>query len=102
MASPKYPNGLAIVLAILIFSLSFQAFISVDSVSSSNGGSLKQRKKMLGSRPPSCINKCLSCIPCLPFPVIPPSQNQKTVLSQEETYYPVSWRCGCKNKVFHP
>ncbi|XP_024520145.1 EPIDERMAL PATTERNING FACTOR-like protein 1 [Selaginella moellendorffii] len=79
----------------------------------------------IGSRPPSCSNKCNSCLPCqavqVPAPLShhspsssstpsssssspqgesssPPSQ----VCSEYSNYKPEGWKCKCGNKLYNP
>lgn len=73
---------------------------------------VQQKKKILGSRPPACVNKCLSCRPCMATLVIPPHHtNSKTAhykkphkysIDEDDTYYLLSWKCKCGNKVYQP
>jgi hypothetical protein len=67
-------------------------------------GHVKQMKLVLGSRPPGCVNKCLSCRPCMAALVpSPPHRTELKVSSQrDESYYLLSWKCKCKDKFFHP
>lgn len=65
----------------------------------------EQRKPVLGSRPPQCINKCLNCEPCIATLVISPHRIKSTVLPKEEkdeSYYLLSWKCRCGDKLFQP
>lgn len=76
---------------------------------------VQQKKKILGSRPPACVNKCLSCRPCMATLVIPPHHTKsKTAATtnfktsnkyssdEDDTYYLLSWKCKCGNKVYQP
>ncbi|VAH08479.1 unnamed protein product [Triticum turgidum subsp. durum] len=50
-----------------------------------------------GSHPPRCTSKCGSCSPCVPVHVsVPPG-----VLVTTE-YYPVAWRCKCRDRLYMP
>ncbi|XP_051205350.1 uncharacterized protein [Lolium perenne] len=50
-----------------------------------------------GSHPPRCTSKCGSCSPCSPVHVsVPPG-----VLVTTE-YYPVAWRCKCRDRLYMP
>ncbi|KAG6425332.1 hypothetical protein SASPL_115762 [Salvia splendens] len=65
------------------------------------------RKMVLGSRPPACVNKCMSCRPCQATLVIPPHQTKKWGVSisshrEDDTYYLLSWKCMCGNKLYQP
>lgn len=76
---------------------------------------VQQKKKILGSRPPACVNKCLSCRPCMATLVIPPhhtksktgsttnfQKSNKYSSDEDDTYYLLSWKCKCGNKVYQP
>ncbi|KAJ8643145.1 hypothetical protein MRB53_004893 [Persea americana] len=108
MASPRsYPNGLCTAVVILIFSLTVLASRPVGSVFSKFGETFHKQRKLavLGSRPPMCVNKCFSCRPCMATLVIPPHRSTSTVLSKEEkdeSYYLLSWKCRCGDKLFQP
>lgn len=66
----------------------------------------KQMKLVLGSKPPKCVNKCLSCRPCMAALVIPPHRNnigfKAATNHQDESYYLLTWKCRCRNKFFQP
>ncbi|KAK8933429.1 EPIDERMAL PATTERNING FACTOR-like protein 4 [Platanthera zijinensis] len=50
-----------------------------------------------GSSPPTCRSRCGRCFPCRPIHVaIQPGR------SFPLEYYPVAWRCKCRNKLFMP
>ncbi|XP_031271909.1 EPIDERMAL PATTERNING FACTOR-like protein 8 [Pistacia vera] len=70
----------------------------------SEGEKEKQMKKVLGSRPPQCVNKCLNCKPCVAALIVPPHPKSRLRASSEEdeNYYLLSWKCRCGNKLFHP
>ncbi|KAL1565047.1 EPIDERMAL PATTERNING FACTOR-like protein 6 [Salvia divinorum] len=90
------------------------ALTSIFLISSISGGirassSLEDeeelRKMVLGSRPPACVNKCMSCRPCEATLVIPPRQTKKWGLSshrEDNSYYLLSWKCRCGNKLYQP
>ncbi|KAL5783118.1 hypothetical protein ACOSP7_008147 [Xanthoceras sorbifolium] len=74
-----------------------------------------EKEKLVGSRPPGCINKCLNCKPCMATLVVQPHQRQwnnnnkrfyKTTSSspreEGDTYYLLSWKCKCGSKLFQP
>ncbi|EFJ31719.1 hypothetical protein SELMODRAFT_86865 [Selaginella moellendorffii] len=57
----------------------------------------------IGSRPPSCQNKCNRCIPCQAVQVPTPIERKSPVVSVEySNYKPEGWRCKCGNKLFNP
>lgn len=115
------------VLMILIFSLSYLPSKSVGESSSSSYmrrssavvvDQLQPRKKVLGSRPPTCVNKCMSCRPCMATLVIPPHrirtssittttttqayQQSSSFHREDDSYYLLSWKCKCGDKLFQP
>ncbi|KAI5018990.1 uncharacterized protein LOC123414068 [Hordeum vulgare subsp. vulgare] len=50
-----------------------------------------------GSHPPRCTSKCGSCSPCVPVHVsVPPGVMVTT------EYYPVAWRCKCRDRLYMP
>jgi hypothetical protein len=50
-----------------------------------------------GSHPPRCTSKCGSCSPCAPVHVsVPPGEMVTT------EYYPVAWRCKCRDRLYMP
>jgi hypothetical protein len=66
---------------------------------------VKQMKLVLGSRPPRCVNKCLSCRPCMAALVPSPRHRTDLKVSShqgDESYYLLSWKCKCKDKFFQP
>ncbi|XP_030525569.1 EPIDERMAL PATTERNING FACTOR-like protein 8 [Rhodamnia argentea] len=88
-----------------------------------SGESLKQGEMVLGSRPPDCVAKCFGCTPCLPTLVVAGyqkkhfgtpsledhSHNFRTewfrtspLHDEGNSYYLLSWRCRCGDKIFHP
>nr|KYP55703.1 Polygalacturonase [Cajanus cajan] len=105
MDSPKvHLNGLKTSLTlILIISLTLFPSNSVGLK-----GVMKQRNLLvLGSRPPKCVNKCLSCRPCMAALVISPHNrvgriHKATTAQRDEGYYLLSWKCKCGNKFFQP
>ncbi|XP_061344548.1 EPIDERMAL PATTERNING FACTOR-like protein 8 [Gastrolobium bilobum] len=108
MDSPKiYPNGLKTsVTLILIISLTFFPSNSAWLPSMKESKDLMQKKLVLGSRPPRCVNKCLSCRPCMAALVISPHNRvghiHKATAQRDEGYYLLSWKCKCGNKFFQP
>ncbi|XP_056174733.1 EPIDERMAL PATTERNING FACTOR-like protein 8, partial [Syzygium oleosum] len=71
---------------------------------------LKIRREMVGSRPPICVNRCLSCRPCMATLVIHPpavgggGAEDVGASSHEgsDSYYLLTWKCKCGNKLFQP
>ncbi|KAL1372329.1 hypothetical protein AAHE18_01G195900 [Arachis hypogaea] len=117
-SSKKYPNGLKFsVTMILIISLTLfpsnsagspsnSNSISSSSSNNNNNNGLMQKKLVLGSRPPRCVNKCLNCRPCMAALVITPHHRDghihKETAPRDEGYYLLSWKCKCGNKFFEP
>ncbi|KAL5072485.1 hypothetical protein RYX36_011469 [Vicia faba] len=93
-----------------IFTVLFIFFFSISggSVVLERNGNLEERKMVIGSRPPSCLNKCMNCRPCIATLVIPNNKKRNKgfqVLSrgdQDETYYLLTWKCICRNKLYQP
>ncbi|KAG5523315.1 hypothetical protein RHGRI_035210 [Rhododendron griersonianum] len=94
---------------ILISSLSFLPSKSVGL----QWSSLKQRKMVIGSRPPGCVNKCMSCRPCMATLVVihPHDNNKKGEFAkisdsvsrrEDDPYYLLSWKCKCGDKLYQP
>ncbi|KAL1809716.1 hypothetical protein ACET3Z_026706 [Daucus carota] len=109
--------NLVLLTIILIFPVSHLLSISVAASGSGEGNEmLQQKKKILGSRPPACVNKCFSCRPCMATLVIPPhhtksktttttsnyKKSNKYSSDEDDTYYLLSWKCKCGNKVYQP
>ncbi|XP_020521429.1 EPIDERMAL PATTERNING FACTOR-like protein 8, partial [Amborella trichopoda] len=75
------------------------------SLSSYSGDEFRERKPVIGSRPPACINRCLSCRPCMAVLVVPPHHKESFQLHDDidaNNYYLLSWKCRCGNRVFQP
>ncbi|KAI3789636.1 hypothetical protein L2E82_02437 [Cichorium intybus] len=77
------------------------------SISVDEGVSGVERKKTLGSRPPGCVNRCMSCTPCRPILVIPPHHEiidfrDLSSHREDDCYYLLSWKCKCGDKLFQP
>ncbi|KAI4379551.1 hypothetical protein MLD38_005832 [Melastoma candidum] len=53
----------------------------------------------IGSRPPSCTNRCGRCAPC-DATQIPASTDRKTV--DYTNYEPEGWKCKCGSHFFDP
>ncbi|KAI9117572.1 hypothetical protein K1719_011738 [Acacia pycnantha] len=113
MGSPKtHKNGLnlkkttsLILVLILIISLTLP-FPSISEGSDSGEG-MKEKKVVLGSRPPGCMNKCFGCNPCRAALAI--SARHRSEMAEEsvgqrdrEGYYHLSWKCKCGNKLYEP
>ncbi|PRQ46361.1 hypothetical protein RchiOBHm_Chr2g0088241 [Rosa chinensis] len=104
-----------IILMMLIFCLTFlssnsgEPLLPRDQHGDHEQQLKKQMKMALGSSPPRCVNRCMSCRPCTATLVVPPHHhkinNLKTTPDHydgDETYYLLSWKCRCRNKLFQP
>eukprot|EP00249_Psilotum_nudum_P002636 c15756_g1_i2 orf=169-564(-) len=66
----------------------------------------------IGSRPPSCVNKCNACFPCEAVQVPTPANNRKArahfpssasrMHVNYSNYQPEGWKCKCGNAFFNP
>ena len=64
-------------------------------------------KKVIGSRPPACVNKCHKCRPCMATLVVPHNKKKGFSLKvvspgEDDPYYLLSWKCTCGHKLFQP
>ncbi|KAK9054666.1 hypothetical protein SSX86_025745 [Deinandra increscens subsp. villosa] len=94
-----YLRGLKAVFTVMLL-LSLTALHSI-----SVAASVPQKKKILGSRPPGCVNKCANCRPCeatLVIPTHPKLIENRDQSHWEGNYYLLSWKCKCGDKLFHP
>ncbi|KAL4626449.1 hypothetical protein ACB098_05G065100 [Castanea mollissima] len=105
MAPVTYLLGLKVaVTVVFIFSITILPPKSVESLSSGYGETLEQSKMVLGSKPPGCVNKCLNCRPCMATLVIPHQRNgfSANTRGEDDSYYLLSWKCRCGNKLYQP
>ncbi|XP_044464680.1 EPIDERMAL PATTERNING FACTOR-like protein 8 [Mangifera indica] len=109
MASSRaYQFGLqkrVLAMLIIVFIMfSSESAGSTQYLRGSEGEKKKQTNKVVGSRPPACVNKCLNCKPCVATLVVPPHPKPriKAPSEEDEDYYLLSWKCRCGNKLFHP
>ncbi|KAK9282323.1 hypothetical protein L1049_005237 [Liquidambar formosana] len=101
--SRTHNHGLKIAVTLIFFSsLTFLPPKSVGSVFSRESESLQQKKMVLGSRPPGCVNKCLSCRPCMATLVIPPHEKRTSSHREDDSYYLLFWKCRCGDKLYQP
>ncbi|KAL5056843.1 hypothetical protein RYX36_028447 [Vicia faba] len=70
---------------------------------------LEERKVVIGSKPPECVNKCMKCRPCMATVVVNDHDHQKkkgfkldSSHEENDSYYLLSWKCRCGNKLFQP
>ncbi|KAJ7978924.1 Epidermal patterning factor-like protein [Quillaja saponaria] len=102
---PKYPNGFKI--SVILMLTIFTTFFPSNSVGSSkllrDTNGLEHKKLVLGSRPPRCVNKCMSCRPCNAALVIPHHRDGLMASGdRDESYYLLSWKCKCGDKIYQP
>ncbi|KAL4292214.1 hypothetical protein S245_025161 [Arachis hypogaea] len=90
-----------------IFSLTLLLPISGDAGGRSLlGEDESNNKAVIGSRPPACVDKCMKCRPCMATVIVPNHRRSKGLFkhddNKDDSYYLLSWRCTCGNKLFHP
>ncbi|GMI93902.1 epidermal patterning factor like 8 [Hibiscus trionum] len=97
------PIGLKVAITVVFIIFSNTIFLMPSD------GAVKQQSEMvLGSKPPGCVNKCLSCRPCMATLVIPSTKwknNFKKVMyrgDEDDSYYLLAWKCKCGDKLFQP
>ncbi|KAJ7278576.1 hypothetical protein O6H91_Y384500 [Diphasiastrum complanatum] len=66
----------------------------------------------IGSRPPSCQNKCNACNPCLAIQVPTPQRRRSDqdptaagagqIMGEFSNYKPEGWKCKCGSRFFNP
>ncbi|KAF4372353.1 hypothetical protein F8388_027026 [Cannabis sativa] len=100
----NYFNVGAVITVLFIFSI---IILPPKTVGFEYSSREEERKMVLGSRPPQCVNKCLNCRPCEATLVVPnhqkkPNNLKTTSHGEDDTYYLLSWRCRCGNKIYHP
>ncbi|XP_028767313.1 EPIDERMAL PATTERNING FACTOR-like protein 8 [Neltuma alba] len=104
--SRPHPPALS---TVAITSLWLHLFLTVLHHHSSVMG-LEESKKVIGSRPPACVNKCNKCRPCMATLVVPRHQRTKkkgfslqvVPPGDDDPYYLLSWKCTCGHKLFQP
>ncbi|XP_039026036.1 uncharacterized protein LOC120159521 [Hibiscus syriacus] len=95
------PNGLKLAITVA-FILSIAIFLIPSGFADGavNSGGLRQSKMVLGSKPPGCVNKCLSCRPCMATPVIPSHKWKNSFKKatyrgdEEDNYYLLAWNAN--------
>ncbi|KAK7325246.1 hypothetical protein VNO77_29405 [Canavalia gladiata] len=90
-----------------IFSLIVPLPKSGGSVLSGSRKSLEENKVMIGSKPPACVNKCMNCRPCKATVIVPNHTRNGFNLKlsshgEDDSYYLLSWKCRCGDKLFPP
>ncbi|OMO54338.1 hypothetical protein CCACVL1_27881 [Corchorus capsularis] len=111
-SSKTCPNNglLKVAITVIFIFTAVLTFLPLSAVGTLNSGESDERKMVLGSKPPGCVNKCLSCRPCMATLVIPSHQSWKknTFRSakynadKDDSYYLLSWKCKCGDKLFQP
>ncbi|CAH9110760.1 unnamed protein product [Cuscuta epithymum] len=113
---------------LLIFLISGH-FLIITTSSNGGGGGGGERGLLMGSRPPRCQRRCVSCQECEAIQVPTNPQNSKhgikTLISSSSSragaaraarttssrgdddsyssnYKPMSWKCKCGNVIFNP
>ncbi|KAL1569650.1 hypothetical protein AAHA92_01104 [Salvia divinorum] len=61
-------------------------------------------KTRLGSRPPSCHNKCNECHPCMAVqvPTLPSHSRVGPLDNRYSNYKPLGWKCRCAGHFYNP
>ncbi|XP_009408586.2 EPIDERMAL PATTERNING FACTOR-like protein 2 [Musa acuminata AAA Group] len=69
-------------------------------------------RALIGSRPPICERRCMTCGHCeaVQVPVIPRERNPTRRFwgiatlrgDYSSNYKPLSWKCKCGNRIFNP
>ncbi|KAM3269041.1 EPIDERMAL PATTERNING FACTOR-like protein 8 [Capsicum chacoense] len=94
-----------------LLGLTFALFLSLPFLPACQSASMA-RRMAIGSKPPACVNKCMSCHPCKATLVISPGQKNKggrpnsntdpSRRQADDTYYLLSWKCRCRDQLFQP
>ena len=67
---------------------------------------VEESKAVIGSKPPACVDKCMNCRPCMATVVVPNHKRKGffkvSSHDKDDSYYLLSWKCRCGNKLFHP
>lgn len=74
-------------------------------LSDTSESSLEESKVVIGSKPPACLNKCMNCRPCMATVVVPNHKRKGFKVSthgEDDSYYLLSWKCRCGDKLFQP
>ncbi|CAJ1955067.1 unnamed protein product [Sphenostylis stenocarpa] len=75
------------------------------SVLSDSRKILEGKKVVIGSKPPACGNKCMNCRPCTATVVVSNHKRKGFMISshgEDDSYYLLSWKCRCGDKLFQP
>ncbi|KAJ1429129.1 Epidermal patterning factor protein [Sesbania bispinosa] len=109
----------ALIVAITVVFIFFLSLLLPSKSGGSSSSSVKvvmversegSRKMVIGSKPPACVNKCMNCRPCMATLVVPNHQKRKKATfkkvvssrGEDDTYYLLSWKCRCGNKLYQP
>ncbi|URE19770.1 EPIDERMAL PATTERNING FACTOR-like protein [Musa troglodytarum] len=112
------PFHLLVLVLILLNSSQFKLLVEGRSVSrllKSADGRGEQKltvRALIGSRPPLCERRCMTCGHCeaVQVPVIPQERNPTRQFwgiatlrgDYSSNYKPLSWKCKCGNRIFNP
>ncbi|CAA7027175.1 unnamed protein product [Microthlaspi erraticum] len=116
-----YNSTLLLLLLSVFLSPQVSSFLQPVHPPHSPQVALVEDKARLGSRPPSCHNRCNGCHPCMPaqVPTLPtrsrftrvdpfsggfvrPPSSLTTVLDQYSNYKPMGWKCHCNGHFYNP
>jgi hypothetical protein len=61
----------------------------------------RRDETLVGSKPPECVNKCGACFPCRGM-LVPVHNFKLTSSASNDQYYPETWKCLCRGKIFKP
>nr|XP_018682024.1 PREDICTED: EPIDERMAL PATTERNING FACTOR-like protein 2 [Musa acuminata subsp. malaccensis] len=109
-------------LLIMLFLLSYnpikhsvegRSLLTLLEVASGRGGEKATVRALVGSRPPICERRCITCGHCeaVQVPVIPQEKKSRsrqflgtaTVRGDySSNYKPLSWKCKCGDLIFDP
>nr|XP_018684738.1 PREDICTED: EPIDERMAL PATTERNING FACTOR-like protein 2 isoform X2 [Musa acuminata subsp. malaccensis] len=86
--------------------------ITVYMVMQGRGEEKLMVRALIGSRPPICERRCMTCGHCeaVQVPVIPQERNPTRRFwgiatlrgDYSSNYKPLSWKCKCGNRIFNP
>ncbi|KAJ7298524.1 hypothetical protein O6H91_Y561400 [Diphasiastrum complanatum] len=86
--------------------------LSLSTHMASETQDLFDTSAQIGSRPPSCQNKCNACNPCLAIQVPTPQRRRSDqdptaagagqIMGEFSNYKPEGWKCKCGSRFFNP
>ncbi|XP_073103844.1 EPIDERMAL PATTERNING FACTOR-like protein 2 [Elaeis guineensis] len=87
-------------------------FHLMEVIEEEKGQEMAMVGALIGSRPPSCERRCLSCGHCEPVqvPAVPQDKNgigysSRAITSRGDdssNYKPLSWKCKCGHRILNP